>query len=255
MEPYLEHLITQSLVVTLTVIVLINFLESLALVGLLLPGTLMMTSIGVLIGGGKIDFYYAWAASIVGCLLGDWISYCIGRLCKDSLYRWSFLKKHQVVLDRTEKALYQHSIATILISRFIGPMRPLVPIVAGMLNLPSHKFALPNSIGCITWPPIYFFPGILAGVAIDIPDNDNSGLFNWLLLIFFLLIWMSVWLTWRKWRKDKFYIDSLSEWLPPERLRMLCVLSWLAVLIVGYFMSQQKQILIYRHLLWQVLFG
>lgn len=68
MEAYLQHLITQSLAFTLMVVMFVAFLESLALVGLLLPGTVMMASIGALIGSGQVDFYYAWAAGIVGCL-------------------------------------------------------------------------------------------------------------------------------------------------------------------------------------------
>lgn len=134
MEAYLQDLITQSLAFTLMVVLLVAFLESLALVGLLLPGTVMMASIGALIGSGKVDFYYAWAAGIVGCLLGDWISYFVGRAFKGPLHRWSFLKKNKALLDKTEHALHQHSMATILIGRFVGPTRPLVPMVAGMLS-------------------------------------------------------------------------------------------------------------------------
>ncbi|VEI63623.1 Inner membrane protein yabI [Serratia fonticola] len=70
MEAYLQQLITQSLAFTLVVVMLVAFLESLALVGLLLPGTVMMASIGALIGSGQVDFYMAWGAGIVGCLLG-----------------------------------------------------------------------------------------------------------------------------------------------------------------------------------------
>jgi len=115
MEAYLQDLITQSLAFTLMVVLLVAFLESLALVGLLLPGTVMMASIGALIGSGKVDFYYAWAAGIVGCLLGDWISYFVGRAFKGPLHRWSFLKKNKALLDKTEHALHQHSMATVLI--------------------------------------------------------------------------------------------------------------------------------------------
>lgn len=69
-----------------------HFLESLALVGMLLPGTVMMTSVGALIGSGEVGFYTAWAAATVGCLMGDWLSYFIGRRFKEPLHRWSFLK-------------------------------------------------------------------------------------------------------------------------------------------------------------------
>ncbi|GAA3912448.1 DedA family protein [Gibbsiella dentisursi] len=252
MEAYLQHLITQSLAFTLMVIVLVAFLESLALVGLLLPGTVMMASIGALIGSGQVDFYPAWAAGVVGCLLGDWSSYFIGRAFKAPLHRWSFLKKHKAMLDRTEHALHQHSIVTVLIGRFVGPTRPLVPMVAGMLDLPPYKFALPNIIGCLAWPPVYFFPGILAGVALDIPAGANSALFKWLLLAMALLLWLAAWLSWRWWREGKRSADRLSRWLPPPRLRLACILSWAAVAVCFYFLHQQPLMPIYRHLLWQV---
>lgn len=71
MEAYLLHLLTQSLAFTLFIVMLVTFLESLALVGMLLPGTVMMTSVGALIGSGEVDFYFAWVAATLGCLLGD----------------------------------------------------------------------------------------------------------------------------------------------------------------------------------------
>ena len=157
MEAYLQDLITQSLAFTLMVVLLVAFFESLALVGLLLPGTVMMASIGALIGSGKVDFYYAWAAGIVGCLLGDWISYFVGRAFKGPLHRWSFLKKNKALLDKTEHALHQHSMATILIGRFVGPTRPLVPMVAGMLDMPFGRFLLVSLCAAAGWSMAYLF--------------------------------------------------------------------------------------------------
>ena len=225
MEAYLQDLITQSLAFTLMVVLLVAFLESLALVGLLLPGTVMMASIGALIGSGKVDFYYARAAGIVGCLLGDWISYFVGRAFKGPLHRWSFLKKNKALLDKTEHALHQHSMATVLIGRFVGPTRPLVPMVAGMLDLPPYKFALPNIIGCLTAAGL-FFPRHPAGVAIDIPAGANSAMFKWLLLAAALTLWLAVWLSWRWWREGKRNADRLSRWLTPLRLRVVCAVSY-----------------------------
>ncbi|MFC0228666.1 DedA family protein [Serratia aquatilis] len=255
MEAYLQHLLTQSLALTLTAVMLVALLESLALVGLLLPGTLLMASIGALIGGGKIDFYMAWGASIVGCLLGDWISYFIGRSFKRPLHRWSFLKKNKAMLDKTEHALHQHSMVTVLIGRFIGPMRPLVPMVAGMLDLPPYKFAVPNIIGCITWPPFYFFPGILAGVAIYIPASADSTQFKWLLLGAVVLFWLAAWLSWRWWREGKSGTVTAARWLSPLRLRLACVLSWVAMLVCWYYLYQHPLMPVFRHLLWKVLAG
>ena len=72
MQALLEHFITQSTVYSLIAVVLVAFLESLALVGLILPGTVLMAGLGALIGSGELSFWHAWLAGIVGCLLGDW---------------------------------------------------------------------------------------------------------------------------------------------------------------------------------------
>jgi membrane protein DedA with SNARE-associated domain len=136
MQALLEHFITQSVMYSLIAVALVAFLESLALVGLILPGTVMMAGLGALIGSGEVNFWQAWLAGIIGCLLGDWISFWLGWRFKKPLHRWSFMKKNKALLDKTEHALHQHSMFTILVGRFVGPTRPLVPMVAGMLDLP-----------------------------------------------------------------------------------------------------------------------
>lgn len=227
MQALLEHFITQSTTYSLIAVALVAFLESLALVGLILPGTVMMTGLGALIGSGEVNFWQAWMVGIVGCLLGDWISFWLGWRFKKPLHRWSFIKKNKALLDKTEHALHQHSMFTILVGRFVGPTRPVVPMVAGMLDLPVSKFILPNIIGCLFWPPVYFLPGILAGAAIDIPADAQSGGFKWLLLAAALLLWVGAWLCWRLWRCGKAAKDRLSAWLSRQRL------LWLAPLIMG----------------------
>lgn len=68
MQALLEHFITQSTVYSLIAVVLVAFLESLALVGLILPGTVLMAGLGALIGSGELSFWHAWlAGSSVAC--------------------------------------------------------------------------------------------------------------------------------------------------------------------------------------------
>lgn len=253
MEAWLQHIITQSLAWSLLAVGLVTFLESLALVGLLLPGTVLMASFGALIGSGQVALYPAWLAGIIGCLLGDWISYFIGWQFKGPLHRWSFIKRHQKLMDKTEHALHEHSMFTIIVGRFIGPTRPLIPLVAGMLELPVRKFLPPNIIGCLLWPPLYLLPGILAGVAIDVPENASSGLFKWLLLLVAIVVWLGFWLIWRLLRAKK-QQDWATPYLPVSRLRWLAPV--MLVVAIGSFTAIQFHPLmpVFRHLLWQVFF-
>lgn len=203
MESWLTSLITQSLGYSVFIIVIISFLESLALVGLLLPGIVFMSIIGTFIGNGKLLFYPSWIAGSIGCFLGDWCSYYIGLYFKNYLYNLKFLKKNYNLLKKTQDLLYRHSIITILIGRFIGPTRPLVPMVTGMLKLPIKKFIFPSTLGCILWPPIYFFPGIITGIAINIPQNPENNYFKWFLLAISISIWTGIWLASKWWKMRK----------------------------------------------------
>ena len=165
MQALLEHFITQSTAYSLMAVVLVAFLESLALVGLILPGTVLMAGLGALIGSGELSFWHAWMAGIVGCLLGDWISFWLGWRFKKPLHRWSFLKKNKALLDKTEHALHQHSMFTILVGRFVGPTRPLVPMVAAN--------AVSDSVKHITFSaPAYV--SVTRASAFNIPGTNGT---------------------------------------------------------------------------------
>jgi len=253
MQALLEHFITQSATYSLIAIALVAFLESLALVGLILPGTVMMAALGALIGSGEVNFWHAWLAGIVGCLLGDWISFWLGWRFKQPLHRLSFLQKNKALLDKTEHALHQHSMFTILVGRFVGPTRPLIPMVAGMLDLPVAKFVLPNIIGCLLWPPFYFLPGILAGAAIDIPAGEQSGGFKWLLVLAAVLLWLAFWMCWRLWRSQKAGRDKLSAWLPRRRLFWLTPLLICAAAIAATVVARHPLMPVYAEILGKVI--
>ncbi len=90
------------------------------------------------------------------------------------------MKKNRALLEKTEHALHQHSMITILIGRFVGPTRPLVP-VAGMLIAggqvrATEYYRLPALAAAL------FPSGHSRRAAIDIPADENSASFKWLLL-------------------------------------------------------------------------
>ncbi|VFS66528.1 Inner membrane protein yabI [Raoultella planticola] len=220
MQALLEHFITQSTVYSLIAVMLVAFLESLALVGLILPGTVMMAGLGALIGSGDVNFWQAWLAGIIGCLLGDWISFWLGWRFKKPLHRWSFMKKNKALLDKTEHALHQHSMITILIGRFVGPTRPLVPMSpACSISRWRSLFCPILLVACcgrrctscrVFWP----------ARRLIFPPNEHSGSFKWLLLAAALLVWLAGWLCWRLWRSAKMR-DRLTRLLPRSRLLWL----------------------------------
>ncbi|WP_343153847.1 DedA family protein [Buchnera aphidicola (Mindarus keteleerifoliae)] len=213
MESWLKLLLLQSLAYSFIIIVIISFLESLAIVGLFLPGIVFMSMIGTLIGNQTLNFYSAWIASTIGCLIGDWLSYFLGLKFKRCFHLFKNIKKYKLILLKIKNTVQNHSLATILIGRFIGPTRALIPMVSGMLKLPFKKFIIPDIIGCLLWPPIYFFPGIITGIVIDSPKyNEKDNYLKWIILTTFLIISMGIWLLWlnRNKNPNEFLTLSLS---------------------------------------------
>ncbi len=83
------------------------------------------------------------------------------------------------------------------------------------------------------------FRAFLAGAAIDIPADENSASFKWLLLGAALLAWLAGWLCWRLWRSAKTSGDRLTRWLPRGRL------LWLSPLMVA--LAATALTFVFRH--------
>ncbi|CAL4319019.1 Inner membrane protein YabI [Buchnera aphidicola (Pterocallis alni)] len=174
MKSCLTYLITESTKHPLIIIALITFFESLALIGFLLPSIIIMTALGALIGNGKIPLYQAWITASIGCLISDYVSYYIGWKFKKKIYHINILKRNIKLFNKTKNTLIKYSIITILIGKFIGPTRPLIPMISGMLNIPIKYFITPSVIGCIIWPILYFSPGILTSTLLQSNYFDSK---------------------------------------------------------------------------------
>ena len=61
---------------------------------------------------------------------------------------------------------------SILVGRFLGPVRCIVPLVAGVLGMPKLKFTLVATPSIILWALAYLTPGFLLGAyAMSLPHN------------------------------------------------------------------------------------
>ena len=49
------------------------------------------------------------------------------------------------------------------LGRFIGPIRPLIPITAGSLGMNVKTFILVDLVSGLLWAPLYSLPGYFAG--------------------------------------------------------------------------------------------
>lgn len=133
--------------------------ESLAVVGLFIPGLIVMGIVGALVAAGVLDIVPTLLYAILGAVIGDGISYYLGYVFKDHLPNYWPFKNHPQWLERGKKFFIHYGSMSIVIGRFVGPVRPFIPVVAGMMHMSPRVFFLANVISAILWAPIYMLPG------------------------------------------------------------------------------------------------
>lgn len=148
---------------------LVACLECLAIVGLILPGTVMIFAIAVLAGSGVLSLGEALLIGFAGGLLGDLLSYWLGRRYHQAIRSIRVLRNHPEWLMRAETYFERYGIASLLVGRFIGPLRPMLPLTAGMLDMPFARFLLVSLVASAGWSMAYLLPGWTAGAAVRLP--------------------------------------------------------------------------------------
>jgi hypothetical protein len=74
----------------------------------------------------------------LGGLLGDVLSYALGRHFHQNIRRLP--AHHPEWMAGAETYFQRYGIASLLVGRFIGPLRPMLPMVAGMCDMPLPRF-------------------------------------------------------------------------------------------------------------------
>lgn len=171
------------------------FCEAMAVIGVVVPGSITMTAIGVLAGSGVIPIVSTLIWGICGGIVGDYLSFLLGVHYKDRLHRmWPF-KKHPQLLTYGESFIAKHGGKSIIISRSVGPMRCMIPMVAGMLKMPTHRFLLAAIPSVSIWAILYIFPGILLGaLAQELPPKVATQFMLWAMLCV-VILWIIIWLA------------------------------------------------------------
>ena len=172
-----------------------SFVESLAFVGILVPGIIILFGIGALISLGVMDLLPIWLLGTLGALIGDIVSYAIGRRYRSSLAdMWPFARFPKM-LERGRQYFQDHGPKSVVIGRFIGPLRPVIPVTAGMLGLEPRRFLLVDIPACIAWTPAYLIPGMLFGASLEVA-SEYAGRMSLVLIIAVVVLWLTWWVIW-----------------------------------------------------------
>ncbi|MGE6793292.1 bifunctional DedA family/phosphatase PAP2 family protein [Pseudomonas guineae] len=150
-------------------IFLLACLECLAIVGLLVPGTVLLFAVAALAGNGALGLSETLLLAFFGGMLGDCLSYALGRYFHQDIGRLPILRNHPQWLSSAHSYFLRYGVTSLLIGRFIGPLRPMLPMIAGMFDMPFARFFIVSLLAGAGWSVAYMLPGWATGAALRLP--------------------------------------------------------------------------------------
>lgn len=148
-------------------IFLIAFADAVIVLGAVVPALPLLFAIGVLIGLGEISGPYAVLCAALGALAGDGLSYWVGHRWGPGLRSvWPF-RKYPQLLERGELLFRRNAVKSIFIARYVGPVRPFVPAIAGMARMPLRRYVPASALACLSWGALFLAPGWIFGASYD----------------------------------------------------------------------------------------
>lgn len=165
--------------------------ESLAIVGVLIPGVVILFGAGALIGAGVLEFWPMCLWAITGAVIGDGLSYWLGHHFDYLTERWRWFRLHPDHLRRGVEFFQKYGDLSVALGRFFGPIRAVVPLVAGLLHMPPKRFYTANVLSALVWAPAYLLPGMVMGNATSSGDWRQL-LFPAAAIVAIVLVWWAV---------------------------------------------------------------
>ncbi|RLT91084.1 MULTISPECIES: bifunctional DedA family/phosphatase PAP2 family protein [unclassified Ketobacter] len=183
----------------LIAIAVMAFLESLAVVGIVVPGVALLFAAGTAAGSTDIDVIWVLLAAFCGAVAGDGLSFLLGYHYHAFIRRIPPFKTHPQWIDKGEQFFARYGLMGIVIGRFVGPIRPVMPLVAGFMQMRPVNFFSVNMLSAIAWAPFYLMPGYLVGASLE-GTNALSGRHLLFLSIMIVGGWLLAQLLW--WTHD-----------------------------------------------------
>jgi membrane protein DedA with SNARE-associated domain len=189
---------------------MLAFLETAALVGLVMPGELTVVVAGTVAAQGEIGLVpliaVAWASAALGDSAGFWLGRRMGRA---ALHRHApRVGISPAVVASVEGYFRRHGGQAVLVGRWIGVVRSVAPFLAGASGLPYRRF-LPWSVaGAGAWSAVFATLGYVFWESFDVV-LDRAGQATGAVAVLAALVVVGRWRTAHRRRHHRPPVDRL----------------------------------------------
>lgn len=146
------------------VVGLLALLETAAFAGLAVPGELAVILGGVVAFEGKVAVEVMAACAVVGAIVGDSLGFYLGRRLGTRFLDsrlGSLMGRSRV--EGTMARIRAGGVKAIILGRFVGVLRAVMPFAAGASGVRYRRFLLASVIGATTWGIGFTLLGYVAG--------------------------------------------------------------------------------------------
>jgi membrane protein DedA with SNARE-associated domain len=144
------------------------FGEAAAFIGLVLPGETALLFGGVAAAHGHASLPILLAIGGLAAVAGDSVGYEMGRHGGDRLRRSRVGRLvGEPRWERAERFVARRGPIAVLLGRWVGVLRSLVPVLAGITRMRYRRFLLWNALGGLTWSSTVLLLGYAAGSALN----------------------------------------------------------------------------------------
>jgi membrane protein DedA with SNARE-associated domain len=113
--------------------------------------------------GGRLPYAPVLIGAVLGATLGDSVSYWIGRRFGGGIARiWPFSRNPEL-LPSGIRFFARHGGKSVFIGRFFGPIRAVIPLAAGVMQMSRGWFWFANIASALVWAPMLLFIGDAVG--------------------------------------------------------------------------------------------
>ena len=137
------------------------FLETGAFVGLAVPGETAILVGGVVAERGEVQLAPLIGLVWLAAVGGDVVSFLLGRRFGRPLLdaHGARLRIRAEHVERVERIFDRHGGKAILVGRFVGILRALMPFVAGASRFPLRRFVPYTALGALGWAATFTLVG------------------------------------------------------------------------------------------------
>jgi membrane protein DedA with SNARE-associated domain len=144
----------------------VAFAESLVFISLLVPGTVILLALSTLLASGALSFWPLIVSAALGAVMGDAVSYWLGRRYRDRIAAFGPFARRPELLRSGHGFFVKYGGMSVFLGRFFGPVRACIPLVAGMMDMRPRDFWIANVGSAVIWAPGLVLGGGMIGEAV-----------------------------------------------------------------------------------------